>query len=67
MNNLIKGLFFLLLIVGLIVSVNNIVSDDLKLKETPKEVIVKNPSTGESWDSVEDYVYRNSGGGLLNG
>ena len=30
------------------------------LQETEKQNNVHNPSTGEKWDSVEDYIYKNN-------
>ncbi|KKN69584.1 hypothetical protein LCGC14_0438870 [marine sediment metagenome] len=67
MNNLIKGFFFLLLVIGLIVSTNIFIQDTSEDVKTSENFIVKNPKTGETWDSIEDYVYKNSRGDIGDG
>ena len=60
MNKLIMFVVVGLLVVGCvcIVSYNNLEKDNRNIEEE-KDIVI-NPITGEKWDSVEEYRFRNT-------
>ena len=56
-----------LLLVGSVCVYNFSTNETQNIVEEVQQYKVVNPKTGEVWDSVEDYVYRNKSKVVLNG